>query len=209
MKLFIKISFILFFLILYSNSALAADWEYWSNYPISVKLTDKIDFRFIQQFRLNDHFGRFYLYKNYIGPAFKLNEHLKISPLYEYKISRNTGGWKPDNIGNLDADLKLFDSLLSCRFRLEYSFTNSQCVSRNKFKLSKKIPKIGGLSFFVWDEIFYNFKVHKLNENRSSVGFSKDINKHLTFDLSYILRYRKADSWYNSNILQTDLKIKF
>jgi len=65
------------------------------------------------------------------------------------------------------------------------------------------------LSFFLSDEIFYNFMVDKLNENRTELGFSKEITDNLGLGLSYILRYREIDNWRNTNILQTEVKVVF
>ena len=214
MKLSTRFIFIftLFFLILFAQNLFASDWEYWSKNTIIAKLNEKIDLKFEPHFRLKNKFANFYYNQTYVGPVFKISEFLKIAPLYLYRTTKKNNHWKKNNIGNLDIELKLpflLESFLIYRCRTEYNFTKNGCVLRNCLKLSKDYKNIDGLSFFLSDEIFYNFMVDKLDENRTEIGFSKEITDNLGLGLSYILRYREIDNWRNTNILQTEVKVAF
>ena len=216
MKLPTRFSFIfiwvLFFSILFTQNLFASDWEYWSKNTIIANLNEKIELKLQPDFRFKNEFGNFYFQQTYVGPVFKISEFLKIAPLYLYRTTKKNNHWKKNNIGNLDIELKLpflLESFLIYRCRTEYNFTKESCVLRNAFKLSKDCKKIAGLSFFLSDEIFYNFMVDKLNENRTEIGFSKEITDNLGLGLSYILRYREIDNWRNTNILQTEVKVAF
>ncbi len=129
-----------------------------------------------------------------------------------YKIEKKRGIWKEDNVGNMDMELKLpflVNAYLDYRYRAEYNFTQNSCIHRSKFELSKDYEKINGLSFFLYDEIFYSFADNKLSENRVSAGLSKKINDNLNLDLSYILRNQDSNDWHNTNIVQTDIRLAF
>jgi len=200
------------FLILCWQSIFASEWEYWNKTSITGKLTDRIDLRIEPNFRFNGPFPHFYYSKIFIGPIFGVSKLLKLSPSYAYKASEKNNQWKKENMGVLDIELKLsflFDSFLHYRLRTEYSFTNDECVLRNRFRLLKDYKKIKGLSFLIWDEIFYNFVSEEINENQTGIGFSKKISKNLALGLSYILRYKKSNDWCSWNLIETELRINF
>lgn len=197
---------------MFTRDLFASDWEYWSKNTIITKLNEKIDLKFEPHFRLKNKFTNFYYNQTYVGPVFKISEFLKIAPLYLYRTSKKNNHWKKEDIGNLDIELKLpllLDSFLTYRCRTEYNFTEDGCIFRNCLKLSKDCKKIDGLSFFLSDDTFYSFIADKLNENRTEIGFSKEITDNLGLGLSYILRYREIDNWRNTNTLQTAVKVVF
>jgi len=209
----------LVFLGLLRQDIFASDWELWNKYTITKNLTEKVDFKVEPELRFKSEFGHFYFEQTYVGPVFKITKWLKISFLYDYKESEQKKKkketkdiWKHEDMGIFDVELKLpflLSSNFNYRSRTEYNFTKNGWVQRNNFKVSKECKKIKGLSFFVGDEIFYNFVSDTLDENRTFVGFSKKINDNLSWGLSYILRYRKSTYWYSANILQLEMGISF
>ena len=212
MKPIKNLFFALLFLGLQSQLLFASDWELWTKYSFNFKLNKQIDFKVEPELRYKHEFGHFYYEQVYVGPVFKLKKWLKIATLYDYKTSEKNHTWKNEDLGVFDIELNspfLVDSTFNYRLRNERNFTKKEWVQRNNFKISKEYKKIKGLSFFMGDETFYNFDSDRMDENRTTVGFSQKINNNLSCGLSYILRYKKAVDWSSSNILQIDIGAKF
>ena len=63
---------------------------------------------------------------------------------------------------------------------------------------------------FVAEEIYYDFALEKLNQNRLDIGLSKELFEHLKPKIFYRLRSKYTESeWVNANIIGTALSISF
>lgn len=84
-------------------------------------------------------------------------------------------------------------------------------VFRNstRFTRSFKIRNFE-VSPFIEDEVFYDTKLDKLNENWASAGVSFVLNKNSNISISCLLDNKKKDSdWAYANVLITSFSLRF
>lgn len=138
-----------------------------------------------------------YLFKLEQAIAFKMNKFLKIAPYYVWQESKTKGNYDRSDLVYLDVTGKiplkeLFDLKIVDRLRYQYNFDKELTIWRNSTRLTKAF-KFGKfeLSPFIEDEIFYDTKQDKLNENWASVGISLALNKYTNLGVLYLLDTKK------------------
>ncbi|HSB28280.1 MAG TPA: DUF2490 domain-containing protein [Pyrinomonadaceae bacterium] len=175
-----------------------SDTQNWNDVYLSVPLARRVDFLLQATLRngrdltrpVDERFG--------IGFSFKLGKYLTITPnylyietqpfegrrLFEDRLSVTTNIRIP--IGHFVlADRNIFER----RFRRPGSNSTRY---RNRLQAEHPIgPVKEKISLFVYDEVYYDWSFNAWVRNRASVGVSKVVNKHLTFDLYYL---RQNDS---------------
>jgi hypothetical protein len=133
-----------------------------------------------------------------IGFSFKLGKYLTVIPNYLYIGTQPFEG------------RRVFEDRLSVTTNIRIPVGRFVLADRNLFE--RRFRRPGGnstryrnrlqvehpfgpakqkISLFVSDEVFYDWSFNAWVRNRASVGMSKAVNKHLTFDLYYL---RQNDS---------------
>ena len=192
------------------------DWEYWSRYSFEAPVTKKISYFIKPEWRIKNDMSYRYLFKLEQAINFKIGKYLELAPYYVYQEAKSGGNVDRSDLAYLDTTAKIhlkkiFDLKIVDRLRYQYNFDKEFTIWRNSTRLTKAF-KLGGIEFspFIEDEIFYDTKQDKLNENWASAGIALSIDKNLNVGLSYLLdTKKKSNGWSYANVLVTSCSFKF
>jgi len=195
------------------------DWEYWNQEQLTILATKRISFIFNSEWRFNKDMHDNYLFKQENGVSFKITDWFDFIPYYVYQRKKGTGAnnwWDGSDIMYLDEVFKLtldklFNIKVNDRFRYQYDFDKAKTILRNSLRLSRDFPltKKFTISPFISEEPFYDGKLDRITEHRSSSGLSLAFGKNISLDIGYMLNSKKAKKWTYANVLVSNLKIKF
>jgi len=192
------------------------DWEYWSRYSFDAPITKEISYQIKPEWRMKNDMSYRYLFKLEQAINFKLGKYFEIAPYYVWQENKTAKGVDRSNLSYLDLTGKiplkeLFDVKIVDRLRWQYNYDKGLTTWRNSTRLTKayKVGKFE-LSPFIEDEIFYDTKLDKLNENWASAGVSMALNKYLNVSAAYLLdTKKKGNDWNYANVLVTSMSLKF
>jgi hypothetical protein len=215
-KLFFSIILGLMFLGMMEYAFAERDWEYWSRYSFEAPITKKISYVIKPEWRIKNDMSYRYLFKLEQAINFKLGDYFEIAPYYVWQENKTSKGADRSNLSYLDLTGKVplkevFDVKIINRLRWQYNYDKGLTTWRNSTRLTKAF-KVGKfeLSPFIEDEIFYDTKLDKLNENWASAGASLALNKHLNVSVAYLLdTKKKGNDWNYANVLVTSMSLKF
>jgi hypothetical protein len=198
------------------NAFADRDWEYWSRYSVEVPVTKEISYAIKPEWRIRDDMSYRYLFKLEQAINFKIGKYLEIAPYYVWQENKTSKGADRSNLSYLDLTGKiplkeLFDMKIIDRIRWQYNYDKGLTIWRNSTRLTKTF-KFGKfeLSPFVEDEIFYDTKLDKFNENWASAGILLGLNKYANIGISYLLdTKKKGNDWNYANVLVTSFSLKF
>lgn len=212
----------LFFLLLLGLSLIAVerasardDWESWNTLKFKKAINKKVDLNISLEARFQDDMDEFYFGGIQIGPEFKINKYLNISPSYFWVNSKAKGHFQDEHRYILDGINKLKISVfkLENRLRLEYRDLRSLERFRYRYRFKIGLPtKFFNRSVtpYISEEIFYEERINEFNQNRFSTGVSLNIIKGVDFDIYYLLRSdRTGRDWSERNVLGTSLSFSF
>lgn len=217
MKKIIFLIAVLFMSLSLAETAVAKrDWEYWSRSSFEAPINKQISYLIKPEWRMKNNMSYRYLFKLEQAINFKIGKYFEIAPYYVYQEAKSSGNVDRSDLVYLDGTAKvplekLFGLKIIDRLRYQYNFDKALTVWRNSTRLTKAF-KFGKfeLSPFIEDEVFYDTKLDKLNENWASAGIAFALNKYLNISVSYLLDSKKKGSdWAYANVLVTSLSIKF
>lgn len=192
------------------------DWEYWNAFELKKALHEQWDIKLKQETRFQDDFGNFYLTAFVVMPTWKPNKFLEIGSAYRYEYAETAAGKNTDeNRFFLETLLKASAKKLklSNRFRPTRKDVSGRDFwsFRNQIKVSYPLRVGGGeMSPFVSDELFWDPKQDKFNQNRLILGISRPLTRQTTLDLFYLLRSdRTGSDWSERHVLGTEFKVSF
>ena len=165
---------------------------------------------------MRDDMSYRYLFKLEQAINFKLGSYFEIAPYYVWQENKTTKGFDRSNLSYLDLTGKIplkefFNIKMIDRLRWQYNYNKGLTTWRNSTRLTKAF-KIGKFEFspFIEDEIFYDTKLDKLNENWASAGLLFTLNKNSNIGVSYLLdTKKKGNDWAYTNVLITSFSLKF
>jgi hypothetical protein len=191
------------------------DNQIWTEVQLAVPVTKAFDFNILGTLRLGRDINRPVDERVGAGFTFRYGAHLTISPSYLHI------GMQPvprrrvwENRLSLPVQLRFNagDFRLSDRNLLERRLRNSGAKStryRNRFQVEHPFgAKDWQLSWFVADEVFYDWSVNRWVRNRFSVGGSKVFNKHFTQDLYYLRQNDGVSIPGDLNVIGTSLRLR-
>ena len=192
------------------------DWEYWSRYSFEAPLTKQVSYLIKPEWRIKNDMGYRYLFKLEQAIAFKANKYLELAPYYVWQEKKTAKGSDRSDLFYFDVTGKMpikevFDLKIIDRLRYQYKFDEALTVWRNSTRLTKafKLAKFER-SPFIEDEVFYDTKQDKFNENWASIGITLPLNKYINTGISYLLDTKKnGDDWSYANVLVTSFSLKF
>ena len=192
------------------------DWEYWSRYSFEAPITKRISYLIKPEWRIKDDMTDKYLFKLEQAVAFKIGKFLELAPYYVWQEAKTSGKVDRSDLVYFDTTAKIplknfFDIKIIDRLRYQYNFDKELTVFRNSSRLTKSFKiKSFEVSPFIEDEIFYDTKLDKLNENWVSLGVSFTLNKNSNIGVSYLLdTKKKGNDWTYANVLVTSFSLKF
>ncbi|MGD0335563.1 MAG: DUF2490 domain-containing protein [Candidatus Omnitrophota bacterium] len=207
---------LLIFLGFLQSAFASRDWEYWSYETYTVPITKTVDYVVVTEWRFKNDMDYNYLFKVETGPYFKINKYLDIAPYYAYQEKQSQNMWDRSDLAYFDTTGKItlenfFDIKISNRFRYEYNFDKAKTVLRNSLKLSRgfKIGKHEIAPYFN-EEPFYDCKLNRITEHRTSSGITYSFTKNISFSIGYMLNSKKGSpKWTYANVLVSNLSIRF
>ena len=167
------------------------DSQSWNDFQLTIPMTSKIDFMPQLTVRLGDDSAKDVRWG--AGFVFKVNKYLSFNPFYFHREARPPHGKHEDEERiTLGATVRFpvgkFN--ISDRNYLERRWRHPQVNAwryRNRiqiehpFQIEKK-----KFTWFVSDEVFYDWSLHVWPRNRAAAGITHPFNKHLTLELYYM-----------------------
>lgn len=192
------------------------DWEHWSRYSFEAPITKKISYLIKPEWRIKNDMSYRYLFKLEQAVNFKIGKYFEVAPYYVYQEAKSSGNVDRSDLAYFDSTAKiplekLFNLKIIDRLRYQYNFDKELTIWRNstRFARSFKIKSFELLPF-IEDEIFYDTKLDKLNENWTSAGISLVLNKYVNISIAYLLdAKKKGNDWSYANVLVTSCSFKF
>jgi hypothetical protein len=169
-----------------------SDNQSWNDLQITIPMTKKVDFTTQTTLRLGDNITQTADQRLGFGFVIKINKYLSFTPFYFHREARPPNGRHEfEDRGTLGATVRFPAGKFTIADRnwFERRWRDPQVDAwryRNRlqvehpFKLNNK-----KFTWFVSDEIFYDWSLHVWPRNRAAAGVSHVFNKHFTLDLYY------------------------
>jgi len=191
------------------------DNQQWNEVQLAIPLTKTIDFNVLGTLRFGRNITRPVDERLGLGATFRFGKYLSVAPNYLYigtQPFKNRRVW--ESRLSLPVTLR-FDAgkfRLSERNLLERRIRHPGGNSwryRNKFQVEHPLgAKDWRLSWFVGDEVFYDWVVDRWVRNRSSAGVIKVFNKHFTEDFYYLRQNDGVSVPGDLNVIGTTLRVR-
>jgi len=169
-----------------------ADTQSWNDVQLTIPLSKKVDFLVQGTLRLGGNLSKAVDERWGFGFNYKLSKYVTLNELYFHREARPPNG-KPEVEERLTLGVTLRKPIgkftLIDRNWFERRWREPQVDAwryRNRLQLEHpfKIQK-AKFTWFVSDEVFYDWSLHDWVRNRFAVGASHVFNKHFTLDLHY------------------------
>lgn len=171
-----------------------SDTQSWNDVQITIPLSKKVDFLIQGTLRLGGNLSTPVDERGGFGFNYKLNKYVTLHELYFHREARPPNGrHEVEERLTLGATLSkpLGKFTLSDRNFFERRWREPQVDAwryRNRINLEHPFMiKKAKFTWFVSDEVFYDWSLHDWVRNRFAVGARHTFNKHFTGDL-YIMR---------------------
>jgi hypothetical protein len=168
------------------------DNQSWNDVQITIPVTKQIDLLTQLTLRLGDNVTQTVDQRWGFGFAFKINKYLTFTPFYFHREARPPNGLhEREERGTLGAivrfpvgkftiaDRNWFERRWREPQRDAWRYRN-RIQLEHPFQIDKK-----KFTWFVSDEVFYDWSLHRWPRNRAAAGIAHPFNKHVTLELSY------------------------
>ena len=169
------------------------DSQFWADVQLAIPVTSQFDFNILGTLRIGRDFNRPVDERVGVGFTFRANKYLQVAPSYLHIGMQPFAGrrvWENRLSLPLQVNFKVGDFQLSDRNLFERRFRNSGARStryRNRFVVQHPLgSKDWRLSWFVGNEVFYDWTVDRWVRNRFLIGGTRVFNQHFTQDLYYL-----------------------
>ena len=191
------------------------DNQQWTDVQFAVPLSKSIDFNMLGSLRFGRNISRPVYERLGLGATFRFGKHFSVSPNYVYIGTQpfaGQRGWEsrlslPAQLRFNAGAFRLTDqNLVERRFRRPG--INSTRY-RNKLQVEHPLgAKDWQLSWFVADEVFYDWSVNRWVRNRFSAGVIKVFNSHFTQDFYYLRQNDGVSVPGDLNVIGTVLRFR-
>lgn len=193
------------------------DFQVWNTDTEEFKISKNLKVGLEEEFRFGDNANEFYYHHYDAGLFYELNKSFSFGSGFRYVIQKSRGIWRIEDEPYLSATY--FSQILGLKFdtrsRLEYRHFDYQADAwryRNKFtvKLPWKFTRLQ-IQPYVSDEVFISFgDINQFGQNRAYAGLGMNLNNNLKAEIYYLRDTVKGqDTWVNSNVFGTKLKMAF
>ncbi len=202
-------------LALISAARASDDWQYWNQLAFKHEFNDKVALDIASEQKWQDDAEDFFLYNVFIVPTAKLTEDVSLGAGYRRERREEDDSWTTENrlLFPLTVGWTVKAWLLQLRTQLEYrDLEDDQDRWRIRERILLKRPiQVGDLTMtpFISGEVFYDFTVEQVNQNRIAVGLSLPLRKDTTWTVFYMNRAERCDDWSTANVLGTEVAFKF
>lgn len=198
-----------------SAQAIESDNQIWTDVQFAVPVTKNFDFNLLGTLRLGRDISRPVDERVGVGFTFRWGKYFSVSPNYVHIGMQPFRGRKVwENRLTFPATLRFSAGKfrLSDRNQLERRYRNNGAKSwryRNRFQVEHPVgPAKWALSWFVADEVFYDWTVDRWVRNRFSVGGIKVFNKHFTQEFYYLRQNDGVSQPGDLNVIGTVLRFR-
>jgi len=191
------------------------DNQQWNELQLAIPLTKTIDFNVLGTLRFGRNVTRPVDERLGLGATFRFGKYFSIAPNYVYigtQPFKNRRVWEsrislPVTLRFEAGRFRLSDRNLLER-RIRHPGGNSFRY-RNKFQIEHPLgAKDWRLSWFVADELFYDWVIDRWVRNRFSLGVIKVYNTHFTQDLYYLRQNDGVSVPGDLNVIGTTLRVR-
>jgi len=192
-----------------------SDNQSWNDVQITVSMTKKVDFTTQITLRLGDNLTQTVDQRWGVGFVIKINKYLSFNPFYFHREARPPNGrHESEDRATLGATVKhpAGKFTISDRNYFERRWRDPQVDAwryRNRiqiehpFQIDKK-----KFTWFVSDEVFYDWSLHVWPRNRASAGITHAFKKHFTWELYYTRQNDSHTRPGDLNIIWSTWRIK-
>jgi Protein of unknown function (DUF2490) len=191
------------------------DNQQWNDVQLAIPLTKTIDFNVLGTLRLGRNITRPVDERLGLGATFRFGKYFTVAPNYlsiATQPVKNRRGFESRLSLPVTLRFNAGKFLLSDRNLFEHRIRHPGGSSnryRNKFQIEHPLgAKDWRLSWFVSDEVFYDWAVDRWVRNRFSAGVIKVYNKHFTQDLYYLRQNDGVSVPGDLNVLGTVLRVR-
>jgi hypothetical protein len=194
-----------------------SDNQSWNDVQITVPMLKKVDFLGQVTLRLGDNITQTVDQRWGVGFALKPNKYFTLTPFYFHREARppngphefedrlTLGGFVRLPVGRKFTlmDRNWFERRWRDPQKDAWRYRN-RILLEHPFQVNKK-----KFTWFVSDEVFYDWSLHVWPRNRAAAGITHPFNKHLTLELYYT---RQNDSYTRPgdlNIIWSAWRIRF
>ena len=202
-------------LALASTAWASDDWEYWSQLALKHDFTDTLALDVASEQKWFADAWDFFLYNVTVLPTVSLTENVSVGAGYRCERREEDEQWLTENrfLVPLTVGWTMKPWLLQWRNQLEYrDLEDDEDRWRIRERITLKWPvRVGELTVvpFASAEAFYDFTAGQLNQNRIGAGLSVPWRKHMTLTVFYMSKADRDDAWSSTNVLGTDVAVKF
>jgi len=194
----LALAVLLFFLITPSvvgqivNRVPKSDNQSWNDLQIAIPLTKKVDYTLQLTGRFGDDISQIVDLRFGAGWVIKPNKYLSFAPFYFHREARPPNGRheREDRltlgaqvrfpVGKFTiTDRNFFERRWREPQRDAWRYRNKVQIE-HPFEIEKK-----KFTWFVSDEVFYDWSLHLWPRNRFGAGIARPFNKHITLELYY------------------------
>lgn len=169
-----------------------ADTQSWNDVQFTIPVSKKVDFLIQGTVRIGGNLSKAVDERWGFGFNYKLNKYVTLSESYFHREARPPNGrHEVEERLTLAATLRkpIGKFTLSDRNSFERRWRQPQVDAwryRNRLQLEHPFTiQKAKFTWFVSDEVFYDWSLHDFVRNRFAVGASHVFNKHFTLDLHY------------------------
>ena len=169
-----------------------SDNQSWNDVQITIPMTKQVDFLTQVTLRLGDNISQTVDQRWGVGFAFKVHKYVTLTPFYFHREARAPNSFHESEdrltLGGV-VRFPLGKFTIADRNWIERRWREPQRDAvryRNRLQVERPF-KINGAKFtwFVSDEVFYDWSLHVWPRNRAAAGITHPFNKHLTLELYY------------------------
>lgn len=191
------------------------DFQSWNDLQLTIPMSKRVDFVFQGTLRMGGNISKPVDERVGIGFAFKIGKYLTFNPSYLHREARAPQG-RPESEERVTlgatARFPVGKFTLSDRNLFERRFRDPQGNStryRNRLQVEHpfKVEK-QKFTFFVIEEVFYDWSVKDWVRNRFGLGVGHPFNKHFTLDLYYMRQNDGRSRPGDINIIGTNWKFR-
>lgn len=192
-----------------------ADTQSWNDVQLTIPLGKKVDLLIQGALRIGGNLSRAVDGRWGFGFNYKVGKYVTLNELYFHREARPPNGrHEVEERLTLGATVRkpIGKFTLSDRNSFERRWRQPQVDAwryRNRIQLEHpfKINK-AKFTFFVSDEVFYDWSLHGWVRNRFAVGASHAFNKHFTGDLFYLRQNDGRSRPGDVNVIGTVMRLR-
>jgi len=192
----------------------ADDWQYWNEFVLEHKVTDKLALGLAFRQKWQDNFSDFFLYSVTIVPTVNLSKGVTLGAGYRWERREEDDHWITENrlLFPLALEWTFEPWTIQWRNQPEYR----ELEDRDRWRIRERIlverpVRLGPstVTLFASEEVFYDFTEGETNQNRLAMGLSLPLRERMSLDLFYMYKAEKDGHWSFANVLGTELTIEF